>query len=110
MVAARKPRPAHSLRRAPPPVPNGAGRATPLIVVALATRASRPPARLLDELRSQGAVVYATHGASGCLRVTTAVAPDAIYLDPRLPGRLLRQLQGHPATARASICWLAPSD
>jgi len=79
-------------------------------VVALASRADRAPARLLDELRDKGAVVYATHGANGCLRVTTAVAPDAIYLDPRLPGRLLRQLQSHPSTARASIYWLAPSD
>jgi hypothetical protein len=97
-----------ALEAAPLSGASGTGRSVPLIVVALAKRADSPPAEFVRELHEAGAVVYATHGSAGCLRVATAVGPDRIYLDPRLPSRLLDQLRAHPATARVRIGSLPP--
>jgi hypothetical protein len=91
------------------PAGPGAGRVPKLVVIATphAARAER----LARELREHGMVVYVTRTADGCLRVATAVGPDAVLLDPALPPRLEGLLRAHPISAAALIAWLpAPGD
>jgi len=59
-----------------------------------------------DRWRRHGAVVMRAHDAAGCLRVATAVSPDRIVLDRRVPRRLVRLLEAHPVSAAARIEWL----
>lgn len=84
-----------------PPIPNAR-----LIVVASASGATAD--HLAARLRRDGARVYATHSAGGCLRVATSLAPDLVLLDPALPRRLERLLRAHPMSARARVVRLSP--
>lgn len=58
---------------------------------------------LIVQLQSAGFVTCVARSAAGCLRVATAVGPDLVVLDDRLPGRLEGMLRSHPATARAEL-------
>jgi DNA-binding SARP family transcriptional activator len=62
---------------------------------------------LVERLREEGMIVCVTHDLHGCLRVATAVGPDVIMIDPRLPRRLEQLLLAHPACSGASIRWLS---
>ena len=79
-------------------------RTVPLIVVA--STSSTLADDVATRLRGDGSVVYVTHSAEGCLRVSTSVEPDVILLDPALPRRLEDLLRAHPSSARAQILHL----
>jgi CheY-like chemotaxis protein len=76
-------------------------RQTPLIVVASDNGAAAEA--LVAQLRSEGAVAYATRGAQGCLRMATSIAPDYVLLDAALPPRVEKLLKAHPASASADV-------
>jgi CheY-like chemotaxis protein len=80
-------------------------RRAPLIVVASATPGAAE--RIVERLRQDGAVAYATHSAEGCLRVSTSIGPDLILVDAALPrrvrSRLARLLRAHPVSALAQL-------
>jgi hypothetical protein len=59
-----------------------------------------------ERWRRRGALVMRTHDAGGCLRVATAVGPDRVVLDRRVPRRLVRLLEAHPVSSTAEIEWL----
>jgi CheY-like chemotaxis protein len=84
-------------------------RRTPLIVVTSATPGAAE--RVVERLRQDGAIAYATHSAEGCLRVSTSVGPDVILIDVGLPrrarSRLTRLLRAHPISAHAQLRQLA---
>lgn len=84
------------------------GRGTTLIVVASDVAAIADD--VAQRLRRQGAVVYATHSAAGCLRVATSVGPDVVVLDPALPPRLEQLLRAHPTSARARVLHLSEAE
>jgi hypothetical protein len=46
------------------------------------------------------------HDAGGCLRIATAVGPDRVVLDRRVPQRLVRLLKAHPVSSSGQIEWL----
>jgi hypothetical protein len=79
-------------------------RSIPLIV--LASTSTAHTEELVERLRLEGNVVYATHSAGGCLRVATSVMPDIVLLDPSLPPRLEQLLRAHPVSASAQILHL----
>jgi len=59
-----------------------------------------------------GAITMRAHDAQSCVRVATAVGPDVIVLDQRLPGRLAGLLKAHPVSRTARLefaAWPAPS-
>lgn len=56
-------------------------------------------------LRQEGMRVVLALGERACLRVATAVHPDIILLDPRLPRALLSLLRAHPQARTAQISW-----
>jgi hypothetical protein len=91
------------------PVSNGSvsSPAATLVIVALASSADRPPSELVDSLRATGAIVYVTHGSSGCLRAMASVQPRAVYLDPRLPKRMVHMLRTLPVGERLALFTLA---
>ncbi len=77
-------------------------RRMPLIVVASARAGVAE--RVVQRLRSQGAIAYSAHSAHGCLRVATSVRPDAVLIDPPLLDRRLeRLLRAHPTSADARL-------
>jgi CheY-like chemotaxis protein len=76
-------------------------RQAPVIVVASPTQGVADA--VAERLRSDGAVAYATHSASGCLRVATSSKPDIVLLDPALPKRLSQLLRAHPTSANAQL-------
>ena len=80
-------------------------RHVPLIVIA---STSAHVDGIASQLRSEGNVVYVTHSAEGCLRVSTSVGPDLILLEPGMPGRLERLLKAHPTSAGAQVLRLSP--
>lgn len=63
-----------------------------------------------ERWRRLGAVVMRARDAGGCLRVATAVGPDRIVLDRRVPPSLIRLLNAHPVSATALIDWLPAAD
>ena len=71
--------------------------ARPLILVATPDEGFME--ELLTLVRSHGHAACSARTAAGCLRVATAVGPDMVLLDARLPGSLERMLHTHPATA-----------
>jgi hypothetical protein len=76
-------------------------RATPLVLIVGLERAIADSA--VEHWRAQGAVVVQARHAGGCLRVATAIGPDVIILDRRLPPELQALLRAHPVSARARI-------
>jgi hypothetical protein len=56
-------------------------------------------------LRQEGMGVAGALGDRACLRVATALGPDIILLDPRLPRALLNLLRAHPLSKSAHISW-----
>ena len=76
----------------------------PLIIVASATAGVAE--EIANRLKQDGAVVYPTHSAAGCLRVATSIHPDIVLLDPALPRRLQHLLRAHPNTANARVLHL----
>lgn len=84
------------------PVPS-IGRATPLVVIGAADATFVGP--LAEQIESAGSFVYVTHGPHACLRVATALGPDRVVLDPRLPRSLARLLRAHPRTEHAQVTW-----
>jgi CheY-like chemotaxis protein len=87
-------------------LPGLSKRSVPVIVVA--SPCAEKAEELARRLRQDGAVVLATHSASGCLRVATSVAPDVVLLDSGFPARLERLLKAHPTSARAQLLHLSP--
>lgn len=61
--------------------------------------------RLALLMRQEGMGVALALGERGCLRVATALSPDIILLDPRLPRALLNLLRAHPLAKHADIGW-----
>jgi hypothetical protein len=59
-----------------------------------------------ERWRRRGAVAVRAHDAHGLLRLATAVGPDVIVLDPRVPEKLVRLLKAHPVSSTARIEWL----
>ena len=56
-------------------------------------------------MRQEGMGVAGALGDRACLRVATALSPDIILLDPRLPRSLLSLLRAHPLSNCAHIAW-----
>lgn len=82
------------------------GRSVPLIIVASSSAYAAD--QIAARLRRNGAVVYATHSADGCLRVATSVAADLVLLDPALASKRLEQLlHAHPTSGHARIMHLS---
>jgi DNA-binding SARP family transcriptional activator len=79
-------------------------RAAPLAVVCAPELHA---AGAVDRLREEGMVVCVTQDLNGCLRVATAVGPDVVLIDPRIPRRLEQLLRAHPTSSSASIRWLS---
>ena len=59
--------------------------------------------QLAVKLREHGLVVYVLRTTDGCLRVATAVGPDAVLLDPDFPPRVEQLLRAHPISGAALI-------
>jgi endoglucanase len=82
-------------------------RASPLVLVA------SPDPELMNRtcarIRRTGLAVCCAHSAAGCLRVATAVGPDIVLIDARLPRRLAAMLRTHPATRHAEILQIPAS-
>jgi hypothetical protein len=76
-------------------------RTTPLVLIVALDRAVADSA--VERWHAEGAVVVQARHASGCLRVATAIGPDIIILDRRLPPELHALLSAHPVSARARI-------
>jgi len=60
---------------------------------------------LARTMRQEGMGVAGALGDRACLRVASALRPDIILLDPRLPGALLNLLRAHPLSKSAQISW-----
>jgi DNA-binding response OmpR family regulator len=56
-------------------------------------------------MQQEGMGVAGALGDKACLRVASALAPDIILLDPRLPRALLSLLRAHPMSRSAQISW-----
>ncbi len=80
-------------------------RRVPLVLVASGDAATAD--EVARRLRRDGATAYAVHSVEGCLRVATAVGPDIVLLDPRLPRRLETLLRAHPRSAHAELVHLS---
>jgi hypothetical protein len=76
-------------------------RARPLALVA--TPDADLAQDLIVQIQSAGFPTCVARSAAGCLRVATAVGPDLVLLDDRLPRRLEGMLRSHPATATAEL-------
>jgi hypothetical protein len=72
----------------------------PLLIV-VASASPGVADEVSQRLRDDGATVYSTHSAGGCLRVATTAGPDVVLLDDGLPRRLAGLLRAHPRTAGA---------
>ena len=80
-------------------------RKVPLVLLGLTEQTAPEP--LATRLRQEGMAVMFAHGERACLRVATAVSPDIILLDPRLPRALLSLLRAHPCSRNAQVSWSA---
>jgi hypothetical protein len=78
-------------------------RAVPLVLLGVSDDAALEPVATLLGCEGMGLVVAL--GESACLRVASAVRPDVILLDPRLPRALLSLLRGHPLLRSTQISW-----
>jgi hypothetical protein len=78
-------------------------RQVPLVLLGVADRAAVEP--LARRLHQEGMVVAVAQGERGCLRVATAIKPDIILLDPRLPRVLVSFLRAHPFSRHAHIAY-----
>jgi DNA-binding response OmpR family regulator len=89
-----------------PRLPRHHRRAGSIILVASTDAALAD--RIAEQMRMNGSVACTAHSADGCLRVATAIGPDVVLLDPRLPTRtgLERLLKAHPVSAGADILHL----
>jgi hypothetical protein len=76
-------------------------REVPLVILGVVERHTAEPLATL--LRQEGMVVAVAVGERGCLRVATAVDPDVILIDPRLPRALVSLLRAHPLSRHAHI-------
>lgn len=83
------------------------GRQVPLIVVASAADALADA--VACQLRRAGNVVYVTHSADGCLRVSASVGPDVVLLDPTLADikRYEQLIKAHPICAGTQVLHLS---
>jgi DNA-binding response OmpR family regulator len=59
--------------------------------------------QLMSHVSALGMVACVTRSAAGCLRVATAIGPDLLLLDARLPDRLEGMLGSHPATSTTTV-------
>ncbi len=75
-------------------------RTVPLVVL---VSASATADAFAAGLRQSGAAVYTAHSPQGCLRVATALGPDAIIVDDGFPDHVRQLLAAHPLTARTRI-------
>jgi len=82
-------------------VPHGHHAGRPLVLVASAD--AELTDRLVENVRRSGSVACAARSEAGCLRVATAVGPDVVLLDSRLPSRLEGLLRAHPVSGAANI-------
>ena len=78
-------------------------RQVPLVLLAVSEPGACQPFAAL--MRSEGVSVAVAHGDQACLRMATALYPDVILLDPRLPRALLSLLRAHPLSKHAQISW-----
>jgi CheY-like chemotaxis protein len=69
-------------------------RTVPLVVLGTVDRLAAQSLRAL--LEGEGASVAVAVGDRACLRSATALDPDIVLLDPRLPRALLSLLRAHP--------------
>jgi CheY-like chemotaxis protein len=76
-------------------------RSRPLVLVA--TPDADLAQQLTDEIHRLGFVACVARSAAGCLRVATAVGPDLVLLDARVPRHLEGMLRSHPATATTRV-------
>ena len=86
----------------------GAERVPKLVVIASPHKARAD--QLAGKLREHGLVVYVLRTTDGCLRVATAVGPDAVLLDPDFPPRVEQLLRAHPISGAALIARFRASD
>jgi hypothetical protein len=84
-------------------MPLSSNRAVPLVLLGVSDPSAWPAAAAT--LRQEGMAVAFALGDRACLRVATAVHPDIILLDPRLPRTLLSLLRAHPLAKTAHISW-----
>lgn len=91
------------LEMAPGRTDTAPSQADALVLVALASRTGRVPIELLSSLRADGASVYVTHGALGCIRAVASVQARALYLDPGLPRRVVGLVRAHPNGKRLRL-------
>jgi CheY-like chemotaxis protein len=82
-------------------VPTGRHAGRPLVLVASADVELTD--RVVENVRRSGSVACAARSEAGCLRVATAVGPDVVLLDSRLPSRLEGLLRAHPVSGAANI-------
>jgi hypothetical protein len=76
-------------------------RARPVVLVCTAD--SELTAQLVARVSVAGLVAHAAHGATGCLRVATAVAPDVVLVDASVPNRVIDMLRSHPACRTTDV-------
>jgi CheY-like chemotaxis protein len=81
--------------------PRGEHAGRPFVLVASAD--AELADRLVEHVRRNGSVACAARSEAGCLRVATAVGPDVVLLDSRLPSRLEGLLRAHPVSGAANI-------
>jgi CheY-like chemotaxis protein len=74
-------------------------------LIVLGTTDRHAAERVAALLRGEGASVTIAVGDNACLCVTSALGPDVLLLDPRLPRALLSLLRAHPLARRARISW-----
>jgi CheY-like chemotaxis protein len=88
-------------------VPRGERRPRSQKVVLVASNDAALAERIAQQMRSNGSIACTAHSAHGCLRVATAVGPDVVLLDPKMPARLEALLRAHPVSAAAEILRLS---
>jgi hypothetical protein len=83
--------------------PESSNRTVPLALLGIIDPVTAEPVAAL--LRAEGVGLAMALGDRSCLRMATALYPDIILLDPRLPRTLLTLLHAHPLSKRAYISW-----
>jgi CheY-like chemotaxis protein len=73
------------------------------LLVLVATPDPDVAQHLVEEIHGCGFVACVARSAAGCLRVATAVGPDLVLLDARLPRHLEGILSSYPATATSQV-------
>ena len=81
----------------------GPNRTVPFALLGVIDASAAKPLAVL--LQAEGVGLATAIGHRATLRMATALYPDIILLDPRLPRALLSLLRAHPLSKRAYISW-----